>query len=353
MTATDTTPALDGPAAPPIPRDRWHRPLVAPPEGGKPRAYTRCTTYVDCLDDKYNLQVWQQRMVALGLADRPDLLLAVSAHRDDKKHLNTLTEQAREAAAAGAAATTGTALHALTERLDRDQPLGAVPDTYRADLDAYRAATEGTVEPLLIEAFTVHDELMIGGTPDRVLRYGQCGYIGDIKTGSIDYSAGKIAMQLAVYARSMPYDHVTQTRSPYPVEVNTQWGLVIHLPAGTGTCELRWIDLDAGWRGVQLATQVRAFRRDTKPFTPFIAGYSPPSPCADEGRDQSSSDRDSTTVAAALDAITDARTVQELRGVYTRFVTAGADPDAILPACHTRKTELNNNQKTPTNKGEP
>src|SRR5689334_2925212 len=67
--------------APQVPRDRWQRPLVVPPKGGKPVAYTRCTTFVGCLEDTFNLSRWQQRMVALGLNDRPDLLLAVAAHR--------------------------------------------------------------------------------------------------------------------------------------------------------------------------------------------------------------------------------------------------------------------------------
>ncbi len=112
------TPQFDGPAAT-IPRDRWNRPLIVPPGGGKPTAYTRCTTFVDCLEDKYNLQRWQLRQCAIGLADRPDLLLSVSAHRDDKHALNSITEKAMEAAQSSARSTMGTATHALGERVDR------------------------------------------------------------------------------------------------------------------------------------------------------------------------------------------------------------------------------------------
>src|SRR5699024_10482553 len=120
---TITTPPTE------VERDRWGRPLITPPTGGKPVPYTRATTYVGCLEDTYNLSRWQPRMVALGLSQRPDLMLAVSStDPDEKKKLNDLTEQAIEAAKGTAAATIGTALHALTERMDRDDDIGVVPD---------------------------------------------------------------------------------------------------------------------------------------------------------------------------------------------------------------------------------
>ena len=243
-----------------IPRDRWNRPLVIPPEGGKPVPYTRCTTYVDALDDKFNLTKWMQRMVAIGLVDRSDLLLAVAAHRDDKKKLNAIVEEAMEAAKAHAAATTGTALHALTETIDRGQTVGAFPDTYRADIDAYGKATEPlTVLPDYIERFMVLDSLRIGGTPDRIVELNGRRYIADLKTGSVDWGMGKIAQQLAVYSRSATYDHTTGARGR--VEgVDQDRAIVIHLPAGSGTCELLWVDIAAGWEAVQLSTQVRAWR---------------------------------------------------------------------------------------------
>jgi hypothetical protein len=155
-------------------------------------------------------------MVALGLADRPDLLLAAAAHRDDKNKLNDICDQAKEAAKASASATTGTALHALTEQHDRGQTLGVLPADAKADLDAYIAATE-PFEHLGIEEFVVHDGFKIGGTFDRLVRYNGEVYIADLKTGSVDFGIGKIAMQLAVYAHSVRYDPATHLRSSLPV----------------------------------------------------------------------------------------------------------------------------------------
>ena len=256
--------------APEIPRDRFGRPLVTPPNGGRPVAYTRCTTFVSVLEDTFNLGKWMQRMVALGLADRPDLLLSVAAHRDDKSQLDRLCEDAREYAKASAAATTGTALHALTERIDRGQDVGVVPDAYLADLAAYQGATEG-LTATHIEQFCVLDSLKIGGTPDRVVKYNGKRYIADVKTGSIEYGIGKIAMQLSVYARSQTYDHATGARGDHGAEFDK--GLIVHLPAGAGTCDLIWVDLLEGWEGVKLARAVRDWRTHkfadlTEPFSP-------------------------------------------------------------------------------------
>lgn len=245
---------------PEIRRDRWGRPLVAPVGGGKPTAYTRCTTFVGTIEDTYNLSKWQQRMVALGLSDRRDLQLAVAAHREDKSRLNAVCEDAIEAAKGHAAATTGTALHAITETYDRGNPVGQLPDDAQADLDAYVAATKD-LKPLHIEQFMVQDPLKIGGTPDRISRYAPDGkrYVTDLKTGSLDWGFLKIAAQLAVYARSRPYDVETgQRMEPHGAELDK--GLVIHLPAGTAECHLYWVDLLVGWEVVQLCRRVREKR---------------------------------------------------------------------------------------------
>lgn len=257
-------------ATEPMKRDRWGRPLVVPQGGGKPVPYTRCTTFIDCIEDKYNLQKWMQRMVALGLAERDDLILSVAAHRDDKRELDRVCDAAKEAAKASSKATTGTAIHSLTELVDRGLEVPSVSAEAKADLAAYEAA----VKPLKmehIEAFTVLDTLKIGGTPDRIVKVGGETYIADLKTGSsIEWGTLKIAAQLAVYSRSWLYDHTTGERTPHGASTNR--GIVIHLPAGSAQATLHWIDLAAGWEAVKVAKSVREQRaikyKDlTEPFT--------------------------------------------------------------------------------------
>lgn len=250
--------ASDDEVLTPIPRDRWQRPLVVPPGGGKAEAYTRCTTFVGCLEDTYNLEKWKMRNVALGLSQRPDLMLSVSAHRDDKDKLNKICDDALEAAKANAAATTGTALHALCEQIDRGLDVGVIPQAYEADLAAYRQATGGMTHHH-IERFTVLDDLKIGGTPDRIGAFAGWRGISDIKTGSIDFGMGKIAMQLAVYAHSVGYDHTTRSRFDLgPIDQDV--ALVIHLPAGEGKCSIVEVDIKSGWEAVQVAREVRVWR---------------------------------------------------------------------------------------------
>lgn len=241
-----------------VPRDRWGRPMVKPPGGGKPVAYTRCTTYAGSIEDTFNLGRWQQRMVALGLAERPDLMVSVAAHHDDKAELNKVCETAIEAAKGKAAAGVGTALHKLTDRLDRGEPLGPVPVEYQADLAAFEVATK-PLKVLAIEGFVVLDDLKVAGTFDRLYEYEGRRYIGDTKSGNIEYGAGKIAMQMAIYSRGVLYDHRTGARE-YLGDVDQGRAIVVHLPAGEGRCTLQWIDIAAGWEAVELAGQVRAWR---------------------------------------------------------------------------------------------
>lgn len=252
-----------------INRDRWGRPLVVPPDGGNPTPYTRATTVAGTLDDTHALTRWKQRQTAIGLADRPDLALAVTAHRGDKKQLDDVCEQAMEASQSSAKATTGTALHTLTEHIDRGEELPTIPDIVAADLDAYQQATAG-LEVVAVEQFVVLDDLKIAGTADRIVRWNGLNFIADLKTGDIRYSLQKIAAQLAIYARGQAYHIDTGNREPLP-EVYQTAGIVIHLPAGEARCELHWIDLKRGWEAVQLALQVRAWRKEknlTQPFTP-------------------------------------------------------------------------------------
>lgn len=213
---------------------------------------------------------WKQRQTALGLADRPDLQLAVTAHRDDKRQLNRICEQALEAAASSASATTGTALHTLTELVDSGQDLPTLPPAAAADLEAYRQAMV-PFDVVAMEQFTVVDDLKVGGTPDRILHWNGQNFIGDLKTGkSLKFSIGKIAMQLALYSRALQYDIETGRRTPLP-DVDQNNAIVVHVPAGTGRAEVVWVNIAKGWDAVGLAVQVRAWRKQDGLMAPFAA----------------------------------------------------------------------------------
>lgn len=251
-----------------IPRDRYGRPMVLAPNGKKRLPYRRTTTFVGCLEDTYNLMAWKNRQVAYGMGQRKDLVLAAAAaDPDDKRKLNEIAEKATEHAMASASATTGTALHALTERVDRGQPLGVVPTEYQADIAAYQKAT-AAVEFTGIEAFRIHDDWQVAGTTDRIGKLHGRPMIMDIKTGSIDFPH-KMAMQLAMYAHSTPYDIPTDKRIDDAEPVDPNRGIIIHLPAGQGRCDLYQIDIGKGWGACLLAKKVWSWR-GTKDLTELV-----------------------------------------------------------------------------------
>lgn len=254
-----------------IPRDRYGRPLIVPlgplglPMLDKPHvAYTRVSSFGEVLEDKYNLSRWQQRMVAKGLALRPDLYLAASATPlENKFKLNTIAEQAMEAAGAHTKANIGTELHSLTELVDRGEELPeTLPSEHRASLDAY-AELACRFEMTAIERFMVCDELQAAGTPDRLGRslfdHAPEVQVLDLKTsGSANYLS-KYACQLAIYAHSQFYDPESGQRTPVLLDEHTGW--IFHVPQGEGTAQLFKVDLKQGWEAALLAADVRKYQK--------------------------------------------------------------------------------------------
>lgn len=301
------------------------QPMIVPPGGGKPLPYSRATTFVDALDDKSGLMKWKARMASIGLASRPDLQLAIaSTDLDNKRELDRIVEQALEAAKASAAATTGTALHQLTERIDLGLGIDGlnIPDEHKASLDAYRAMTDG-IEWAAIEQRRVCHQHKVAGTADRVAIIDGRTTILDIKTGSIDFALGKIAMQLAMYAHSQPYDVDADTTGDDPAPVDFDRALIIHLPAGKGECTLHWVDIGAGWEAVELAAQVRQWRtRSRRLSTPAT-------------RSEIVGDR-----IDYLSQVNDFTDYKSLLDWYMLIDSRGEGSPDLLQACIARKAEI-------------
>lgn len=323
-----------------IPRDRWGRPLIKPVGGGRAVGYTRASSLGSALEDNYGLVKWKQRMTALGVASRRDLILATNAHRDDKDELNRIVEQAMDAAQSSARASIGTSMHAYAEMVDRGQDPGYIPDEFAADLAAYRALTEPLFEHVAIEQFCVCDELRVAGTPDRVSRLKRdlvapddtplpagAVVITDEKTsGSMDFGGIKFAVQLAVYAHAAAYDPATGDRTPWPGPPRTDWGLIVWCPAGEGVAALYWVNIGAGWELAHKAVDVRA-QRARKDLLVRAADISSSDTTFDPGPDYVDLARNAISVAA-------------LEQVWFGAAAAGRADDTLLAACRTRKNHL-------------
>ncbi len=301
-----------------IPRDRYGRPLVVPPGGGKRVAYRRTTTFVAALEDAYALGLWKQRQVAIGMGQRPDLVLAAAATDPaDKNRLDELVAKATEHATA--AATTGTSLHALTERLDRGQKLGAVPEPYGADIKAYAEATAG-IEWTDIECFRVQDGWKVAGTADRIGRIGDDLVVADIKTGSIGYPL-KMAMQIAMYSRSLPYDIGTDTRGAALPGPSLDYGVIVHLPAGEGRCQLYRVDIAKGWEACLCAHRVWEWRATRVGLLELL-------------------DTDNGLAPTLIDLAAAAEDAEQLRELWRKAKQDNALTEDFLAVCEARHRQL-------------
>lgn len=267
------------------------------------RSWTRATTLASTLADRYALERWGQRNVVLGIAARPDLYaLAASCTPEDKEQLGQIVDQAQEAAKARSGANLGTALHRLTERVDRGELLD-VPDQWKPDIDAYcqtLADASISILPEWIERVVINPAIEAAGTLDRLIFLDGKFTIADLKTGSVDYGMGDIAVQLAIYANSshawigdpdtVPRDQWGRYKLPHPddephvyeilPEIDTERALVIHLPVGKGECTLHEVDIKAGREAIDLALAVRSWRKRDDLNHLATSTYSSASPAA-------------------------------------------------------------------------
>ena len=262
---------------PPTRRDRWGRYEILTP-AGKLTGYTRATTIAKTLDDQSALVNWKGRVVAIGLAARPDLLAAIATtDRDDKKALGQLCERAAEAGGATARRDLGTALHTMLER-SWTEPGYQPPAAYAADVAAVHAALAAaglSVVPDTCERIVVNDTHQIAGTFDLAVTDGATTFIADVKTGSsMNYGAHGFAIQLAIYATADAFytqgaanDGTDDHRAPM-LHVSNDRAVIIHVQPESGTCDLHWLDLTIGRHALELALAVRDVRK-TKPLLPI------------------------------------------------------------------------------------
>lgn len=291
------------------------------PDPREVRQLTRVTTFVGNIDDETMLRQWEKRLLAEGLsahadeyaprvndivhrrevaiakarkADRKGKLgigelaeLEAAANKAAKDALNTLVEEALEAAGRNDKADAGTNLHSLAELSDAEGidavrakcEAGEISATDLASIEAYaERMTRLGAKVIESEAVIVNDEMGYAGRLDRVImaRLPELTvggvvrpadqrarrYVADIKSGRIDLGAGKIARQLAAYAHGDLYDLETGERSRHSAVRDI--ALVFHLPQGAGVCTVHPVDLKAGTTLLKLSAEVRRARNTGK-----------------------------------------------------------------------------------------
>ena len=272
MTITEDRPDL-------IKRTADGRPYIIPPEGGKPRPYTRVSTFARALEDGASLVAWKQRMAVKGAVEHPELIPG-GVDWTQPRFAAPVICTLMDAAGANDAAYYGTALHSLSEIFDfTDEDLRQFnpSDQLLAGMDAYVEATKD-IQMLEGEVFVVNDEYGCAVTLDRLMLIppttitmpdGQVLYlpdgavcIGDIKTGTLHTQEN--AIQMAMYAGGKRYDPITGERTPLHPDLDLRFGIIIHVPRipkpGVIPASLVGIDLTAGVALADLALEVRKSR---------------------------------------------------------------------------------------------
>jgi hypothetical protein len=264
--------------------DRWNRYVLVDPFTGTKHPWTRATTFASAIRDSYALNEWQQRMVVKGMSLRPDLVAKASALdvKKDKDKMNRIAETAKEFAGSKIAANTGTAIHTFAENLNKgEMTVDEIPEVVQKDLKAYQQCLPAfglEIVPELVERIVCVPQFGVAGKFDEVLREQSGSYvIGDVKSGqNLSYNWLEIAIQLALYAhglnRSGIYDQASKKWMKSDIKVRTDYAVVIHIPAGKGTCELWELDIQEGWDAAALCADVRE-RRSTKATAELARPY--------------------------------------------------------------------------------
>lgn len=249
-------------------RDHLGRYLIPDPTTGKERSWMRATTLAKTLDDGEALVRWKCARTAIGVALKPSIQAGITAAQSDSKALGKLVDQAQEAAGANEQRELGTHLHRILELVDtgRMDP-GGVPAPWGRDVSAYLAELKRqslVVRPDLCEVIFLNHTLEVAGTCDRVYQDHEGRLVvADIKTGGRVYYLS-FAMQFAIYATATHvYNPVTDELTPAP-EMRQDHTLMVHAPAGSGTCHIEALSVGEGYEAVLMALEVRRTRAKDK-----------------------------------------------------------------------------------------
>ncbi len=255
-------------------------PLVSDPsDPTKQLRYRRPSGYAKLLDDESALTEWRIFRAMKGVASSTALAAKVNVVKDeDKSGKRALRDEAMDKGTANEAADTGTALHAMTARVEDEHDDFEPPEQYQLDLTAYvRLLDQLGLVSDMVEVPMVNDAYRAAGTADRIYRLTKpllvpdgsvlpegTLILGDLKTGQkLTFSLPGYCVQMALYADGTLYDVRSERRLPTP-PINKSWTILIHLPVGGNRATAWWLSVELGLRGALLAYDVNEWRNAWK-----------------------------------------------------------------------------------------
>jgi hypothetical protein len=255
-------------------------PMVSDPNNpGKWLRYSRPSGYAKVLDNSFALNDWKINKAMLGVASSRAMQAQLLAVKDgDREGLKVLREQALDKGQANEAADMGTALHAMTARIEDQSDTWEPPEAYADDLRVYVETLEayGLVSEF-VEVHMCNDGFRAAGTADRIYRTTKplvapdgkiippgTLILGDLKTGAkLDFSLPGYCVQMAIYADGVFYDVESNERRDTP-PLDRNWTILVHLPVSKAKCRMIWCSIDVGLRGALLAHDVKEWDKQWK-----------------------------------------------------------------------------------------
>jgi hypothetical protein len=275
-----------------VERDQWDRPMLpdvphpdvtADPDWTTKQGRTSVSTLSGCLEDYYGLNRWHRGGVAKGMAsDRALVARAAALDPADKAQMKDLMNIADDAMARvpemSRGRDLGTALHAFTGKINEGKDPGEIPYDLEKDVQAYADGIKARGLVILkdyCEKMVIVPKLCPNGTAgtfDTLIWHPDWPLprIADTKSAQDLRKGMGPTIQLGIYSRGAAiWNPATRRYEPMP-EVDQEWGVILGIPAETGTFEAWDVPLMEGWALAQVAETVHSARKRQyiKPMAP-------------------------------------------------------------------------------------
>lgn len=249
--------------------------------------WQRVTTLVKAIGDARALDLWHQRMILMGLVQRPDLYdlacatVATTRPENMRGALEDLAGRVLLAAGADAGANLGTAFHGFTEAQDLGM-MHYARQVWHGKLSNYQeglTAQKLAVVPEYVERRVVVLQYGLAGTLDRIFEdhHGAVLRIGDLKSQKRFWTWLEIAAQLAAYAMADAMWDRARRRYVEMPRVAQDSAVVAWMPAahpdaldGEGApgavdgVDFFTVDLERGRRALAVCAEVNALRSEAR-----------------------------------------------------------------------------------------
>lgn len=227
--------------------------------------------------DDYQIRLWHERMVALGVTIDDNLRENVAMNAENKEALKNLCEDAKRTAKAHLKADRGSQKHRVLELILLGEEGKLITNQQRADavilkrtLDRYNLVPHGR----LAEQFVAYPEYTVTGRFDAVLDFETA----DGRTVLVDLKSGENAIkyphstdaQLAMYAyaphistgehRGDRADVTTWETMPANLDKGVAYVLLVENEGAVGT--LHEINIEHGWKAAKLAMDLLQWRKE-------------------------------------------------------------------------------------------